>query len=75
MIPSLHYIIAWDNENIDHWKKVDIKPGDMTTPLLEESSFATLFPRYREKYLQQIWPHVTRCLKDFVSSSNDVIML
>ena len=24
-------------------------------------------PRYREKYLQKVWPHVTRTLKDHVS--------
>ena len=58
---------AWDSEDIDHWKIVDIKPGDMSGPLLEESSFATLFPRYREKYLQQVWPHVKRTLKDLVN--------
>jgi ribosomal RNA assembly protein len=30
--------------------------------LLEESSFATLFPKYREAYLRQVWPVVTRTL-------------
>ena len=48
---------------------MDIKPGDMSGPLLEESSFATLFPRYREKYLQQVWPHVKRALKDLVNGA------
>ena len=54
---------------------MDIGPGDMAGPLLDESSFATLFPRYREKYLQQVWPHVKRTLKDLVSITNDVIVL
>ncbi|KAJ1731424.1 ribosomal RNA assembly protein krr1 [Coemansia sp. Benny D160-2] len=36
--------------------------GDMTTPLLEESSFATLFPKYREQYLRDIWPLATKAL-------------
>ena len=57
---------AWDNDSIDHWKIEEFKPGDMASSLLEESSFATLFPKYREKYLQQVWPHVTRTLKDHV---------
>eukprot|EP00979_Chaetoceros_neogracilis_P010443 scaffold2468_cov189-Chaetoceros_neogracile.AAC.6 len=59
----------WDNADINHW---EIKPwaaeeGD-TLPggsLLEESSFATLFPKYREKYLREVWPIVTRALDKF----------
>lgn len=35
----------------------------MNTPLSEESSFATLFPKYREKYLRDVWPQVTSALK------------
>ncbi len=53
----------WDNEDIDHWKidpwKEDDLPGGR---LLEESSFATLFPKYRENYLRQVWPVVTKAL-------------
>lgn len=55
----------WDNENIDHWKieawnnDKDRLPGGR---LLEESSFATLFPKYRENYLRQVWPVVTKAL-------------
>jgi ribosomal RNA assembly protein len=56
----------WDSENINHW---EIKPwnpedGDALPggSLLEESSFATLFPKYREKYLREVWPIVTRAL-------------
>ena len=35
----------------------------MNGPLLEESKFATLFPQYREKYLRESWPLVTRTLQ------------
>ena len=57
----------WDTDDIDHWNLEDYKwdhdkdqlPGGR---LLEESSFATLFPKYRETYLRQVWPVVTRSL-------------
>jgi ribosomal RNA assembly protein len=55
----------WDNDDIDHWKSMpwddekDELPGGR---LLEESSFATLFPKYRENYLRQVWPVVTKAL-------------
>jgi len=55
----------WDNEDIDHWKIDQWDAEKETLPggsLLEESSFATLFPKYREKYLREVWPVVTRAL-------------
>jgi ribosomal RNA assembly protein len=36
--------------------KRPFQKGDMKHPLLEESSFAILFPHYRERYLTEIWP-------------------
>lgn len=43
-------------------------PGDnQGGPFTEESSFATLFPKYREKYLREVWGAVTRSLEPHVS--------
>lgn len=57
----------WDTEDIDHWKPVEIKQEDAPKGglLLEESSFATLFPQYREQYLKEIWPDVKKALKEY----------
>jgi len=55
----------WDNEEIDHWKIEEFKPEEVNGTFLEESSFATLFPKYREKYLREVWPVVTRSLEKF----------
>lgn len=35
--------------------------------LLCESAFATLFPKYREKYLQECWPLVKNALNEHVN--------
>ena len=57
----------WDHEGIDHWKVDEFMPVDnVAGSFTEESSFATLFPKYREKYLREIWPHVTRALEKHV---------
>eukprot|EP00008_Paramoeba_atlantica_P010510 CAMPEP_0201492758 /NCGR_PEP_ID=MMETSP0151_2-20130828/34660_1 /ASSEMBLY_ACC=CAM_ASM_000257 /TAXON_ID=200890 /ORGANISM="Paramoeba atlantica, Strain 621/1 / CCAP 1560/9" /LENGTH=377 /DNA_ID=CAMNT_0047879767 /DNA_START=74 /DNA_END=1207 /DNA_ORIENTATION=+ len=55
----------WDTPDIDKWKPVSWNPEDMKHRLLEESSFATLFPKYREKYIREVWPQVTRALAHF----------
>ena len=50
----------WDNDpTIDKFKIEEFKKGDMKTSLLEESSFAVLFPQYREKYIKEVFPHST----------------
>lgn len=59
--------LAWDHEGIDHWKIEPFTPEDNRHRLLEESSFATLFPKYREKYIREVWPLVEEKLKDYVS--------
>jgi ribosomal RNA assembly protein len=37
----------WDTDDIDHWKIEPFTPEDNKHHLLEESSFATLFPQVR----------------------------
>jgi ribosomal RNA assembly protein len=50
----------WDTGDIDYWK---IEKVEMEHSLLEESSFATLFPKYREAYLRQEWSRVVSSLE------------
>lgn len=64
----------WDHDGIDHWKPVAISKEDAPKGglLLQESSFATLFPQYREQYLKQVWPDVKKVLgeSDIVGELN-----
>jgi len=59
----------WDNDQINHWENQpwDEEDGDKLPGgrLLEESCFATLFPKYRENYLRQVWPVVTKALDGY----------
>ncbi|TFK43070.1 ribosomal RNA assembly protein mis3 [Crucibulum laeve] len=53
----------WDTDDIDQWKVDPFQPTDNKAgAFTEESSFATLFPKYREKYLREVWSAVTRAL-------------
>ncbi|KAJ8672492.1 hypothetical protein QAD02_003751 [Eretmocerus hayati] len=51
-------------ENAWSLKIPEFKPEDNPHRLLEESSFATLFPKYREKYLKECWPLVQKALSE-----------
>ncbi|XP_017875601.1 KRR1 small subunit processome component homolog [Ceratina calcarata] len=42
----------------------EFKPEHNPNRLLEESSFATLFPKYREHYLNEHWPLVQKALEE-----------
>lgn len=53
----------WDHDGIEHWAVPEWDPSMMKHSLVEESSFATLFPQYREKYLREIWPAITKALE------------
>ncbi|KAL6839821.1 hypothetical protein ACP4OV_029631 [Aristida adscensionis] len=56
----------WDEDpTIDHWKVEKFDPSWNEGGMLEVSSFSTLFPQYREKYLQEAWPIVKGALKEF----------
>ncbi|KAF7023196.1 hypothetical protein CFC21_035765 [Triticum aestivum] len=56
----------WDDDpNIDRWTVEKFDPSWNEGGLLEVSSFSTLFPQYREKYLQETWPIVKGALKEF----------
>lgn len=45
-------------------KVPQFRPEDNRQGMLTESSFATLFPKYREKYLKEYWPIVKKSLLD-----------
>lgn len=47
------------NQQIDEFKPEDNTGGTFA----EESSFMTLFPKYREVYLKEAWPLITRTLE------------
>lgn len=63
----------WDNDDtLDKWKQDPFTPADNTAgAFTEESSFATLFPKYRELYLKEAWPLVTRGAASFQFSFYD----
>ncbi|CRK12941.1 hypothetical protein BN1708_017172, partial [Verticillium longisporum] len=65
----------WDTEDIDKWKVETFKPTDnVGGSFVEESSFSVLFPKYREVYLKEAWPLVTKSLEKYgIACSLDLI--
>jgi len=52
----------------------EFREGDNPHGMQEESKFATLFPKYREKYIREIWPLVEAKLAEYkLKSELDVI--
>lgn len=44
------------------WKIEPFLPSESIAPFTEESSFAILFPKYREQYLRETWGDITKFL-------------
>lgn len=56
----------WDNDpTLDKFEEHEFKPEFNPNGVVEESSFAVLFPQYREKYIKEIWPLVKKALKPY----------
>uniref|UniRef100_UPI00398F67EC KRR1 small subunit processome component homolog isoform X1 n=1 Tax=Pristiophorus japonicus TaxID=55135 RepID=UPI00398F67EC len=56
------------------WKEAPFTKADNTCGMLEDSSFATLFPKYREAYLKECWPLVQNALKEqYITATLDLI--
>ncbi|KAH0552986.1 ribosomal RNA assembly protein krr1 [Trichoglossum hirsutum] len=75
-MPSTHKLDKpWDTDDIDKWKIEPFTPADNAGgTFTEESSFATLFPKYREVYLKEAWPMITRSLEKLgISCTLDLV--
>ncbi|GAB1316723.1 ribosomal RNA assembly protein krr1 [Madurella fahalii] len=64
----------WDTDDIDKWKIDPFTKEESSGPFLEESSFMTLFPKYRERYLKDSWPLITKALdKHGINATLDLV--
>ena len=64
-MPSTHNAEKpWDTDDIDKWKEEPFTADqNLGGTFSEESTFATLFPKYRELYLKTHWPRITKALE------------
>jgi hypothetical protein len=63
-MPSHNAEKPWDTDDIDKWKVDTFKPEDnVAGNFAETSEFQVLFPKYREVYLKEAWPLVTKSLE------------
>jgi ribosomal RNA assembly protein len=53
-----------DGDEIDYWFEPPVTKENPIAAPVEESSFATLFPKYRESYIREVWPLVTKTLRN-----------
>lgn len=75
-MPSTHNVDKpWDTDDIDKWKEDPFTPDQNAGGTFsEESTFSTLFPKYRELYLKTNWPRITKSLeKHGIACSLDLI--
>ncbi|KAM5434801.1 ribosomal RNA assembly protein krr1 [Microsporum ferrugineum] len=65
----------WDTDDIDKWKIEEFKPSDnVGGTFTEESSFVSLFPKYREIYLREVWSLITKALeKNGIACTLDLV--
>ena len=47
------------------WEVPQYSEGELKRSIVDETSFATIFPKYLETYLQKIWPDVELVLKKY----------
>ncbi|RBR17819.1 uncharacterized protein FIESC28_06258 [Fusarium coffeatum] len=81
-MPSTHdKAKPWDDGTVDKWAEEKFTPEhNVGGVFADESSFATLFPKYREQYLREVWPLITKelaksgiaCTLDLVEGSMTV---